>query len=250
MNAAHPDAELIAACSRIIREYGAFNQSEPPSGEEAAEAERFFASIDDLLDQIRDLKAVTADGVVARARALECANPSSRNGPAHSFDCGGIYRMLEYLLRDAAHLETEERLPSAATPTPLMLLGQTLDEIKAIETAHEALSIANPEGARQSLGDAVTAREKAYLAAIDAAAISRAQELPDLLPQLGSAFDRIDSLLDTQEGSALGEDLKAVRYALASALVVLDETIPQADRCCKHLVDAAVVRGFDLGQRV
>ena len=39
-------------------------------------------------------------------------------------------------------------------------------------------------------------------------------------------------------------------HAIASALVVLEETIPATDRCCKHLVDAAAVRGFDLGQPV
>ena len=143
------------------------------------------------------------------------------------------------------------RAPAAAvTPTPLMLLGRTLDEINKLDGALDALSIGRAKHRDRALGDAVTAREKAYLAALDAAAITRARELPDLLPQLGSAFDRVDALLGTQEGSVLGEDLKAVRYALASALVVLEETIPAADRCCKHLVDAAHIRGFDLGQPV
>lgn len=139
---------------------------------------------------------------------------------------------------------------ATATPTPLMLLGRTLDEINKLEGALDALSIGRVKHRDQVFGEASTARQKAYLAALDAATISRARELPDLLPQLGSAFDRIDALLGTREGSVIGEDLKAVRYALASALVVLEETIPAADRCCKHLVDAAHVRGFDLGQSV
>lgn len=111
----HPDAELIAVCARICQEYDAFYQADlTPSGDVIG-AEVWLDVIGDLIKQIQNMIAVTADGVVARARALGRANPSYRNGPAHSVDCGDMYDMLKYLLRDAAALGAG---PTSETVTP------------------------------------------------------------------------------------------------------------------------------------
>lgn len=83
--------------------------------------------------------------------------------------------------------------------------------------------------------------------ALDKICITRAVDLVDVVPQLGAAYARVQRMLASPNSAPLREDLKAIRFALSSALVVVDLAIPASQVRCGYLVDDAAKVGFDLG---
>jgi hypothetical protein len=85
---------------------------------------------------------------------------------------------------------------------------------------------------------------------METTATTRARSLPELIPQLGCLFNRVDALLGFAEGAILADDLKAIRFALASALLVLRDHVPAAELRCGHLIEEAERRGFNMEEEV
>ena len=81
--------------------------------------------------------------------------------------------------------------------------------------------------------------------ALDKICVTRAVDLVDVVPQLGAAYVRVQRMLASPDSAPLREDLKAIRFALSSALVVLDLAIPASQVRCGYLVDEAAKLGFE-----
>ncbi len=103
-----PDAALIAICDEIVAiELACFEIYDGPNaivGDDAAKAASAPLNLrmDALLDEMEPLRAVTAAGVLARARALAAHN--SDFGFSFDWPDSMAGRLLTCLMRDAAAL--------------------------------------------------------------------------------------------------------------------------------------------------
>ena len=97
---AHPDRAEFVACDRQQRAIYDGPDAIEDEDEAAAATRPIFARMHDLLDRMEQLRALTSDGVAARARSLA---QHSGDG-AFSFDTRTTItgRLLGFLLRDAA----------------------------------------------------------------------------------------------------------------------------------------------------
>ena len=157
-----PDAELIMVCDRFVaieREVRArYDEAELRGDPTDEEIERIVKPIyteqDQLLDRMEGLRATTADGIVARSRAMAVHNPRGEL----SFDGPDTFtnRLVTALIRDVLALE--------AAPSPDAELIADCEAARRLEARYLGAFYgpgASPDGEEQfRIGAAVLAEIK------------------------------------------------------------------------------------------
>ena len=124
--------------------------------------------------------------------------------------------------------------------TPILALAARVDDIRVSErrfrSSNELEQMGmSPRGRAEFLDELVGLGTIALMEICTTPAIG----LADLVPQLGSAFVRLEAMVGAPECARYAEDVKDTRLALASALLVLRDVIPAADLRCGFLVEDA-----------
>ena len=130
---------------------------------------------------------------------------------------------------------------SATAPLTIAQAGAIVDRLLAVEESID--SVHEKRGGREMVHMSNEIAEARY-DLLDAAYVTHATSLPELIPQLGWAFEKLDNVLGSRESEPIEQELRAIRFALASALVVIRGVIPPDDLRCGYLVDQAVRRAL------
>jgi hypothetical protein len=111
-NEPHPDAELIAACNEYLRIQRAFFAAYADLGGKDMEpddpAHDMLDPIPVLTETIVALRAVTAEGFLARARCAAIFNLPTHRSCRDDPDAGSEDRFMAAIMRDAVRLKQEE----------------------------------------------------------------------------------------------------------------------------------------------
>ena len=121
-------------------------------------------------------------------------------------------------------------------------VGRLVDEIDAMEDLFDRVRKDKPSDELFAASNHIS---ELRLDVLDAAVKVRATSLPELIPQLGWAFERIDNSLGSDGGQAIEDLLRMLHFVIAGALVVIRDAIPPEELRCAFLVDQAARMAFD-----